>query len=161
MKTLKQSLIILVFLGLPVAAAPQSQTDVDAINRLLERYRETQIADEMLVQGELMAKDRVWVDNTVGRRTDNVENMRLQQSQVDNRRKIIPGLIQQIEDRDKLIKFYGDGKVAVVTFFRYATFLFPPGTPPEVKKEYEPSSEWIMLVLEKRNGKWLIVSTHV
>jgi len=145
----------------PLTLVAQSQVDIDALKKVLDRYLSTQINDQMLAQGELMANDRIWMDNVVGRRTDNLENMRLQQQWVDHRKKVLPGFSQQVEDRDKLIKFYADGKIAVVSFYRYATFLFPSGTSEEIKKEYAATAEWIMLVLEKRDDKWVIVATHV
>src|SRR6266508_376212 len=93
-----------------VSAAVQRQADLEAIGRVLEQYRATEDAGDMNAQGKLMAPDRVWVSQfAAGRRTDNIENMRIQQAQADRRKKAIPGLQQFSEDREKLIKFYGDG----------------------------------------------------
>ena len=66
-----------------------------------------------------------------------------------------------LEDRDRLIKLYGNGSVAVASFFRYTTTILPPPTSPEVAKEFGPQAAAITLVLEKRDGDWKIVHTHV
>jgi hypothetical protein len=145
-----------------VNESAQRQSDLESINRLLEQYRATEDAGDMMAQGKLMAPDRVWVSQfAAGRRTDNIENMRIQQAQADRRKKAIPGLQQFSEDREKLIKFYGDGKVAVASFYRYSTRVFPPGTSAELMKEYAAGKELISLVLEKRGNDWIIVHTHV
>ena len=174
MKLKKQQLLFFLF-ALPALAIAQAQmktqanntqtdnqADLRLINQLLERYRATEDAGDMIAQSKLMAPDRVWVSQFAsGRRTDNMENMRIQQAEADRRKKAIPGLQQFSEDREKLIKFYGDGKVAVVSFYRYATRVFPPGTSEELMREYAAGSELMTLVLEKRGGEWLIVHTHV
>ncbi|SRR6266496_623690 len=145
-----------------VDPAAQRNADLDAINHLLEAYRASEDAGDMTAQGKLMAPDRVWVSQFAsGRRIDNVENMRIQQAEADRRKKAIPGLQQFSEDREKLIRFYGDGKVAVASFYRYSTRVFPPGTSEDLKKEYAAGKELISLVLEKRGSDWIIVHTHV
>src|SRR5262249_28654505 len=129
-----------------VDAAAQRQADLDAINRLLETYRATEDAGDMVAQGKLMAPDRVWVSQfAAGRRVDNVENMRIQQAEADRRKKAIPGLQQFSEDREKLIKFYGNGTVAVASVYRYSTRIFPPGTSAELMKEYAAGKELMSL----------------
>jgi hypothetical protein len=152
----------LLVLGLISFVYAQSQKDLENIDQLLETYRVSEDRGDHAMQGSVMTPDRVWVSNTTGRRIDNVENMRIQQVQADRRRKAIPGLQQINEDREKIIRFLAGGNVAVVTFYRHTNRVFPPGTLPELIKEYEPNDEWIMLVLEKqKDGKWLIVATHV
>jgi hypothetical protein len=143
------------------APAPP-QADIDAIKSLMERYRATEDASDLVAQSKLMTPDRVWVSQFAGgRRVDNVENMRIQQAEADRRKKVIPGLVQFTEDREPLIRFYGSGRAAVVSFFRYVTRVFPPDTAPEVMKQYAPSNEMMTVVLEKRGPEWKIVHTHV
>jgi ketosteroid isomerase-like protein len=149
-------------LVMPAATLAQKQTDVESIQRVLERYRATEDASDLVAQGKLMTPDRVWVSQFAGgRRVDNTENMRIQQAEADRRKKLVPGLVQFTEDREPLIRFYGGGQVAVVSFFRYVTRVFPPDTPAETMREYAPSNEMMTVVLEKRAGEWKIVHTHV
>jgi ketosteroid isomerase-like protein len=149
-------------LAIPSLAFAQKQSDVDAINRLLERYRATEDASDLVSQGKLMTPDRVWVSQFAGgRRVDNVENMRIQQAHADRRKKVLPGLVQFTEDREPLLRFYGGGDVAVVSYFRYVTRIFPADSSEELKREYAPSNEMMTLVLEKKDGDWKIVHTHV
>jgi hypothetical protein len=87
--------------------------------------------------------------------------MRIQQATLDQVKKRLPGIQTFTEDRDRLIKLYGNGSVAVASFYRYTTTIQPPATPPEVAKEFGPGAAAITLVLEKRDGNWKIVHTHV
>jgi ketosteroid isomerase-like protein len=154
-------LVVAFALSSPVVVA-QKQADIDAVKTVLERYRATEDASDLVAQGKLMTPDRVWVSQFAGgRRVDNVENMKIQQAEADRRKQLIPELKQFTEDREPLIRFYGGGDVAVVSFFRYVTRVFPPGTSPEVMREYAPSNEMMTVVLEKRGGDWKIVHTHV
>jgi len=146
---------------MPAAAATQRQGDVDAINRLIDRYGTLEDAMDMNTQAQLMSADRVWIVQAGGRRTDQATNMRIQQATFDQLKKRFPGVQTFTEDRDRLIKLYGNGSVAVASFFRYTTTLLPPATPPEVAKEFGPRAAAISLVLEKRDGDWKIVHTHV
>ena len=145
---------------MPAAAATQRQGDVDAINRLIDRYGTLEDAMDMNTQAQLMSADRVWIVQAGGRRTDQATNMRIQQAAFDQLKKRFPGVQTFTEDRDRLIKLYGNGSVAVTSFFRYTTTLLPPATPPEVAKEFGPRAAAISLVLEKRDGDWKIVHTH-
>ena len=146
---------------MPAAAATQRQGDVDAINRLIDRYGTLEDAMDMNTQAQLMSADRVWIVQAGGRRTDQATNMRIQQAAFDQLKKRFPGVQTFTEDRDRLIKLYGNGSVAVASFFRYTTTLLPPATPPEVAKEFGPQAVAISLVLEKRDSDWKIVHTHV
>jgi len=146
---------------MPAAAATQRQGDVDAINRLIDRYGTLEDAMDMNTQAQLMSADRVWIVQAAGRRTDQATNMRIQQATFDQLKKRFPGVQTFTEDRDRLIKLYGNGSVAVASFFRYTTTMLPPATPPEVAKEFGPQAVAISLVLEKRDSDWKIVHTHV
>lgn len=162
MKWLLGSMVMLALVSVAPTVMAQKQTDIDAVKSVLERYRATEDASDLVVQGKLMTPDRVWVSQFAGgRRVDNVENMKIQQAEADRRKQLIPNLKQFTEDREPLIRFYGGGDVAVVSFFRYVTRVFPPGTAPEVMREYAPSNEMMTVVLEKHAGDWKIVHTHV
>ncbi len=146
---------------MPSAAATQRPGDVDAINRLIDRYGTLEDAMDMNAQAQLMSADRVLIVQAAGRRTDQATNMRIQQAALDQLKKRLPGVQTFTEDRDRLIKVYGNGSVAVASFFRYTTTILPPATPPDVAKEFGPAAAAITLVLEKRDGDWKIVHTHV
>jgi len=147
---------------MPALAFAQRPGDVDAINRLIDRYGALEDAMDMNGQAQLMSADRVWIAQGVGRRTDQATNMRIQQAVFDQLKKRLPGVQTFTEDRDRLVKFYGSGSVAVASFFRYTTTIVPPTTPPDVAKEFGPvPAVAITLVLEKRDGDWKIVHTHV
>src|SRR5881392_3962234 len=145
----------------PSPAATQRQGDVDAINRLIDRYGALEDAMDMNAQAQLMSADRVFIVQAAGRRTDQTTNMRIQQATLDQIKKRLPGLQTFTEDRDRLVKLYGNGSTAVASFYRYTTTILPPSTSPEVAKEFGPRAAAITLVLEKRDGDWKIVHTHV
>jgi hypothetical protein len=111
---------------------------------------------------KLMATDRTCLSSHFGgRRTDNVLNMKIQQAQLDLQNKEVPGIRDFVEDRERLIRLLGDNKVAAVSFFRYITRVFPPGTSAEMMKKYPADPPVaISLVLEKRGDHWIIVHTH-
>jgi hypothetical protein len=97
-----------------------------------------------------------------GRRTDQAANMRIQQAAYDALKRTVPGIATFTENRDRLIKFYGSGMVAIASFFRYTTIILPANVSSEVAKTFAgpvpPGA--ITLVLEKRDGDWKIVHTH-
>ena len=140
-----------------------NETDLDAINKLIDNYSKTEDAGKLLEQAKMMSKDRVWIGpNGAGRITDQSLNMNMQQSQVDAIMKGISGIKWFTDVRDRLIKFYGNGKVAVASFYWHRTFVLPPNTNSEkrnmMKKQLDPVV--ISLVLEKKKGVWRIVHTH-
>ena len=140
-----------------------NETDLDAINKLIDNYSKTEDEGRLLEQAKMMSKDRVWIGpNGAGRITDQSLNMDMQQSQVDAVMKSINGIKWFTDTRDRLIKFYGDGKVAVASFYWHRTFVLPPNTNSEkrnmMKKQPDPAA--ISLVLEKKKGVWKIVHTH-
>src|SRR3989454_7448254 len=108
----------------PAPASAQRQGDVDAINRLIDRYGVLEDAMDMNGQAQLMSADRVWIAQGAGRRTDQATNMRIQQAAFDQLKKRLPGVQTFTEDRDRLVKFYSNGSVAVASFFRYTTTIF-------------------------------------
>ncbi len=150
MRTLRTYALGLAISVLPLIASAQ-QADVDAINSLIDRYGATEDAMDMAAQAQLMSADRVWLAQGTGRRIDQATNMKIQQAAYDQLKKSTRGIKTFTEDRDRLIKFYGDGSVAVASFYRYTTSV-PDG--------FAPPPGAGTLVLEKRNGEWKIVHTH-
>ena len=151
---------VVLCLFVPTALAAQSQADIDAINRLVDRYGALEDAQDMRTQAQLMATDRVQVSQA-GRRTDQAMNMRIQQATLDEMKKALPGVQFFTEDRDRLIRFYGGGAVAVVSFFRYRTRVLPAAIPATVAAAYpSPAAAVFTLVLERRQGDWKIVQTQ-
>jgi ketosteroid isomerase-like protein len=147
---------------LPAHAASQKQSDVDAVNKVIDQYGATEDAMDMQAQARLMIADRVWVAQGGGRRTDQATNMRIQQAGFDAFKKLIPGVQRFTEDRDRVIRFHGKGSVAVASFYRYVTVVVPPNTPAEVARTTAniPAAV-VTLVLEKRDDDWKIVHTHI
>lgn len=145
----------------PTAGVAQHQPDVEAINRLIDRYIALDDSMDLAAQARLMAPDRVWIAQGEGRRTDQALGMRLMQAQYDALKKLVPGIQMFGEARDRLVRIYGNGSVAVASFYRYTTFVVPPNTPPDLARELGalPPAAWT-LVLEKRDGQWQIVHTH-
>jgi ketosteroid isomerase-like protein len=155
------ALLLASSLVFPTLATAQRQPDVDAINRLIDQYGELDDKMDMNTQAKLMTSDRVWIGQGAGRRTDQATNMRIQQAEFDALKKQLPGVETFTEDRDRLIRFHGNGQVAVASFYRYTTYVLPPNTPAEVAKDLAAPRPGIgTLVLEKRDGGWKIVHTH-
>jgi hypothetical protein len=142
--------------------ASDFKPETDAINKLIDDYGAYQVNNDALGMSKLMATDRVCLSSHFGgRRTDNVLNMKIQQAQLDLQNKELPGVRDFVEDRERLIRVLGDGKVAAVSFFRYITRVFPPGTSADMMKKYPADPPVaISLVLEKRGTQWIIVHTH-
>src|SRR6266480_4960434 len=120
----------------PSAASTQRQGELDAINRLIDRYGALEDAMDMNGQAQLMSADRVWIVQAGGRRTDQATNMRIQQAAFDQLKKRLPGVQTFTEDRDRLVRFYGNGSVAVASLFLFSMIRRPPTTPPAVPKEF-------------------------
>ena len=154
-------LVLACTLMMPAPASAQRQTDVDAINRLIDQFGALEDAMDMSAQAKLMTVDRVWIAQGAGRRTDQATNMRIQQAAYDALKKQAPGIQIFTEDRDRLIKFHANGSVAIASFYRYTTIVLPPNAPPDlVKAAAAAPAVTITLVLEKRDGEWKIVHTH-
>ena len=156
---LKPLLLIVILLTVSFGKNP----DMDAINKLIDEYSKTEDNGKLLEQAKLMSDDRVWIgDDGLGRMTNQSLNMSMQQSQLDAMLKTINGIKWFTDARDRLIKFYGDGKVAVASFYWYRSFVLPPNTNSEKRNimNKQPDPIVISLVLEKRKGNWKIVHTH-
>jgi SnoaL-like protein len=156
------ALVLAGSLIMPTVTVGQRQTDVDTINALIDQYGALEDAMDMTAQSKLMVADRVWIAQGAGRRTDQAMNMRIQQAGYDVLKKQVPGVQSFTEDRDRLVKFYANGSVAIASFYRYTSLILPPNTPPDVAKTIAPPPAGVVtLVLEKRAGQWKIVHTHV
>ena len=153
--------IISLFLFSGSFVSAQSKADNEAIHKVIDKYGGTEDAGDMVTQAKLMTADRVWIGPSgSGRITNQAMNMEAQQSQFDAAKAFVPGVKWFTDARDRLINFYGDGKVAVASFYWYRTFVLPPDTPLEKAKLLSsPQPSVITLVLEKK-GDWKIVHTH-
>jgi hypothetical protein len=163
LKTSTRLLIALIAIVLPFAGhASDAKSEIDAINKFIDEYGAYQEKSDAIGMSKLMATDRTCLRSHFGgRRTDNVLNMKIQQAQLDLQNKEVPGIRDFVEDRERLIRLLGDNKVAAVSFFRYITRVFPPGTSAEMMKKYPADPPVaISLVLEKRGDHWIIVHTH-
>ena len=146
---------------LVATASDANAPELEAINGLIDRYGQYQAGDA-IGMSQLMAKDRVCLSQHFGgRRTDNVLNMQIQQASLDTQQSELPDIKDFVEDRERVVRLLGDGKVATVSFFRYITRVFPAGTPPALREKYATDPPLaISLVLENRDGNWIIVHTH-
>ena len=151
--------LLVLFASSPIKS--QGKADIEAINKLIDQYSKTEDAGDLMGQAKLMTADRVWIGPT-GRRTDQAMNMQIQQTQVDELKKLVPGTKWFTDARDRMIKFYGGGKVAVASFYWHRTFVLPGDTPVEIMKLFEtqPSPLVMTQVLVKERDKWKIAHTH-
>src|SRR5256885_1226171 len=122
----------------PSAASTQRSGELDAINRLIDRYGVLEDAMDMNAQAQLMSADRVWIVQAAGRRTDQATNMRIQQAGFDQLKQRLPGVQTFTEDRDRLIQMYGNGSVAVARLFHYSPTILTPPTYPVAAQEFVP-----------------------
>ncbi len=158
MRTVRIYALGLAMSVLPAIVSGQGQADADAINRLIDQYGAFEEAMDMPGQAGLMSADRVWIGQGAGRMEDQSANMKIQQAQYDQLKKTVRGIQIFTDDRDRLIKFYGDGSVAVASFYRYTTAILPANTGADDFTTPPPAVA--TLVLEKSDGEWKIVHTH-
>ena len=143
------------------AVYSQNVADIDAINKLIDQYSAFEDAGDMVSQAKLMTNDRVWIGGVAGRRTNQSMNMEIQQAGFDEAKKLAPGVKWFADARDRLIKFYGNGSVAVSSFYWYTSYILPADMPQEKRDQFGPlRPAAITLVLEKKGGNWKIVHTH-
>ena len=139
------------------------KADEQAINLLIDEYNATEDSCDFDAQAKLMSPDRIFVGSAgEGRETNQEINMRFQKVHQDIVNKEVPGIKYVSVARDRLIKFYGNGTVAVASFFWFRGMYLPPFTPPDIAKRYpQPPARSVSFVLEKQNGAWKIVHTHM
>ena len=117
----------------------------------------------MQAQAKLMSDDRIFVGSAgEGRAVNQKLNMKYQKIHLGIMKKEVPGIKFCTDARDRIIRFYGDGKVAIASFYWFRAVYLPPHTPAEVAKHYpQPDTRAVTLVFEKQNGAWKIVHTHM
>ena len=156
-----QSLFVLVLLAAAPAANAQT-CDTAGINALIDQYARTEAEGDMPAQSRLMAEDRVWVAAAGGRMTDQAMNMQGQQAWFDFENGVVRGLHRYVDARDRMIRCYGGGDVAVASFYWYQQVV-PPSTLTAAQAEMlgqPPQPSTVSLVLERRGSDWRIVHTH-
>jgi len=145
----------------PCTALAQGGGDEDAINRLIDQYSQLEDAQDMAAQAAMMTADRIWIAQGFGRITNQTQNMQIQQAGFDVQNEILPGVQWFTDARDRIIRFYGRGDVAVASFYWYRTFVLPANaTDEQVQNAVQPQPAAITMVLEKQGGNWKIVHTH-
>ncbi len=156
-------LILLLILFSSSIVAAQSKADIEAIHKLIDEYCETEDSGDLTTQAKLMTADRVWIGPAgAGRMTNQAMNMKMQQSQMDAGKEFVPGVKWYTDARDRLVNFYGDGKVAVASFYWYRTFVLRADTPLEKAKLFSPPQPLaVTQVLVKAGSGWKIAHTHV
>jgi len=164
MRRALRALAITLVCGLAFADVGRAQqsADVEAVNALLDRFAELEDAMDETAQAALMAEDRVWIAQGEGRRTNQALNTQIQQAQQDALQQAVPGIRFFTDYRDRLIRFYGDGTVAVASFYSYTTAVLPPNTPPNFADELAAIPPAAMtVVLERRGQGWVVVHVHL
>jgi ketosteroid isomerase-like protein len=146
---------------IPCTALAQGSGDEDAINRLIDQYSQLEDAADMTAQAALMTPDRIWVAQGLGRITNQAQNMQIQQAGFDVQNEMLPGVQWFTDARDRIIRFYGRGDVAVASFYWYVTVVLPANaTDEQVQNTVQPQPAVLTMVLEKQGGDWKIVHTH-
>jgi hypothetical protein len=146
---------------IPCTALAQGSGDEDAINRFIDQYSQLEDAVDMTAQAALMTADRIWIAEGLGRITNQAQNMQIQQAGFDVQNEILPGVQWFTDARDRIIRFYGRGDVAVASFYWYRTFVLPANAPDDVVRDAAQSQPSVItMVLEKQGGDWKIVHTH-
>ena len=147
---------------IPFTAVAQGSGDEAAINGVIDQVFELEIDRDLTAQAELMASDRIWVSQGEGRKTDQTMNMRYQQAVLDLRAETLPGTQWFYEARDRIIRFYGDGNVAVASFYLYVSFVLPANAPDDVVQNSTQFQPFVLSwVFEKQRGDWKVVHTHI
>lgn len=145
-------LLILLFVA-PIASEAVAD-DREDIEALIAEYNRTEEAMDMTAQSRLMTADRIWVSGA-GRRTDNEQNLKIQQAGMDRNKKRSPGTQAFHEIRDPIIRIYGDD-AAVVSFYWYRNFVPSPDQEgPNISQRLVQS-----LFLVKESGTWKIAYSH-
>ena len=154
--------LTLVLVLCAISPAVAQNCDTAGINALIDQYARTEAAGDMPAQSRLMAEDRVWVAPVQGRMTDQAMNMQGQQAWFDFENGVVRGLHRYVDARDRLIRCYGGGDVAVASFYWYQQVV-PPSTLTPAQAEMlgqPPQPSAVSLVLERRGNDWRIVHTH-
>ena len=94
--------------------------------------------------------------------TDQSLNMKGQLVSFVEMKKFLPGIQWFTDARDRLIKFHGNGSVAIASFYWYRSFVLPADMPMEKRKLFSSGvpPATVTLVMEKKDGDWKIVHTQ-
>ena len=162
MRRLAETILTLTLVAsIPCTALAQDSGDEDAVNHLIDQYSQLEDSFDMAAQAELMTADRIWIAQTFGRRTNQAMNMRIQQAGFDVLKGASPDYQRFTEARDRIIRFYGRGNVAVASFYWYVTVVLPAdATDEQVEAAAQFQPMVITMVLEKQSGDWRIVHVH-
>lgn len=160
-KGLRNIVLLVVLVGAPKLAAGQAvNADSVAIDHVIDRYGallDSMDADSL---GQLMTADRVWIGQGTGRQVGQAKNADILRARFGQAQTDAPGAKTFTEDRDRLIRFYGDGSAAVASFYRYTTVVAPDSLS-DVPESLQRAPSAVTLVLEKRDGEWKIVHIHM
>jgi len=158
---MKRIVLTLLIITVTFVTNASEKTDLKEINQLIDKYGETEDAGDMKAQAMIMSKDRVWVGFGGGRMTNQAMNMDIQIAQYKQAKLFMPDVKWFSDARDRLVKFYGKGNVAIASFYWYRTFVLPANASLEKAKLYkQPPPMVVTLVLEKSGKKWEMVHTH-
>ncbi len=155
-------LFVLLAILLAIPAVHAQICDEAGIHALIDRYAETEAAGDMRAQARLMADDRVWIAGGMGRMTNQAMNMEGQQAWFDVDNELVPGMRRYADARDRMVRCYGGGDVAVASFYWYQQRI-PPATMTAAQAEMlgdPPRPSTLSLVLERQGSDWRIVHTH-
>ena len=151
-------LTLTLVVSIPCAALAQGSGDEAAINRLIDQFNQLEDAFDMPAQAELMSPDRIYVGQGLGRITNQAQFMLIQQVGFQQGQ---PDYRRFTDARDRIIRFYGSGDVAVASFYWYVTVVLPTdATAEQVQAAAVFRPMTFTLVLEKQSGTWKIVHTH-
>jgi ketosteroid isomerase-like protein len=142
----------------------QDKADVQAIHKLIDEYCKTEDAGDMETQAKLMKADRIWIGPAgCGRITNQTMNIEKQQAQFNEMKEMVPKIKWFNDARDRIIKFYGDGKVAVASFYWYRKFILPAKTDEDTRKLFavQPKPLVVTQVLVKDGNEWKIAHSHL
>ena len=145
----------------PCTALAQGSGDEAAVNRVIDQLNQLEDVFDMPAQAELMTADRIWIGQGLGRITNQAQNMQVQQAGFDVLKGAEPEYQRFTDARDRIIRFYGNGDVAVASFYWYVTVVLPTdATAEQVQAAAVFRPMTFTLVLEKQSGTWKIVHTH-
>jgi hypothetical protein len=140
--------------------AQQRKTDLEEIEALVNDYTRLEDAGDMATQARMMATDRWW-HGIGGRRTDNVQWMKVQDESLAASRKRYPGLQTVREVRDLKVRVIAP-TVAVASFTWFANRIVPPDLPADKVTALGPAPIPVVysLVWVRQSEGWRIVSSH-
>ncbi|HUE89223.1 MAG TPA: SgcJ/EcaC family oxidoreductase [Vicinamibacterales bacterium] len=149
----KKVALVLAYLMLAPLAIAQD-ADRQQIEALIEAFNRTEEETDMEAQAKLMTEDRIWVSGA-GRRSDQAQNMKIQQAGMHRNQQRFPTTQAFHEVRDPIIRLYGDD-AAVASFYWYRNWI--RGAEEEGPNVSQRLIQSLFLV--KRDGQWKIAYSH-